>query len=105
MIEGIQLLEMKHNREMSWCCGAGGGVKMLYGDIAGGIARDRLTDTRTCMIKMSEDRLKEAKETRANVLVSACVFCKNNLSQAATEDNALLDVLDISQILLDCEFY
>jgi len=105
MIEGIQLLEMKHNREMSWCCGAGGGVKMLYGDIAGGIARDRLTDTRTCMIKMSEDRLKEAKETRANVLVSACVFCKNNLSQAATEDNALLDVLDISEILLDCEFY
>jgi len=105
MIEGIQLLEMKHNREMSWCCGAGGGVKMLYGDVAGGIARDRLSDTRTCMIKLSEDRLKEAIETQANVLVSSCVFCKNNLSQAATEDNSLLKVLDISEILLDCEFY
>ena len=105
MIEGLQLLEMKHNREMSWCCGAGGGVKMLYGDVAGGIARDRLSDTRTCMIKLSEDRLKEAIETQANILVSSCVFCKNNLSQAATEDKSLLKVVDISEILLDCEFY
>jgi heterodisulfide reductase subunit D len=105
MIEGITLFEMRHNREMSWCCGAGGGVKSLYGDIAGEIARDRLTDTRTCMIKMSEDRLKEAEETSANVLVSSCVFCKNNLFQAATEDKSALKVLDISQILLDCEFY
>lgn len=105
MIEGIQLFEMRHNREMAWCCGAGGGVKALYGDIAGGIARDRLTDTRTCMAKMSEDRLKEAEETSANVLVSSCVFCKNNLFQAATEDKSALKVLDISQILLDCEFY
>ncbi len=105
MIEGIQLFEMRHNREMAWCCGAGGGVKSLYGDIAGEIARDRLTDTRTCMVKMSEDRLKEAEETSANVLVSSCVFCKNNLFQAATEDKSALKVLDISQILLDCEFY
>ena len=78
---------------------------MLYGDVAGGVARDRLSDTRTCMIKLSEDRLKEAMETQANILVSSCVFCKNNLSQAATEDKSLLKVVDISEILLDCEFY
>ncbi len=105
MIEGIKLLEMKHNRDMAWCCGAGGGVKALYGDIAGGIARDRLNETRVCMTKLSEDRLKEAEETNASVLVSSCVFCKNNLFQAATEDSSPIKVTDISELLLDCEFY
>jgi len=105
MTEGIKLYEMKHNRDMAWCCGAGGGVKALYGEIAGEIGRDRLTETRTCMIRIREDRLKEAVETNAEVLVSSCVFCKNNLFQVAMEDNAPIDVLDISQILLDCEFY
>jgi heterodisulfide reductase subunit D len=105
MIEGIELFEMKHNRDMSWCCGAGGGVKALYGDIAGVIGRDRLDETRTCMVKLYEDRLKEALETKADALVSACVFCKNNLYQAATEDNSPIKVVDISQILKDCEFY
>lgn len=104
-IEGIKLFEMKHNREMAWCCGAGGGVKALYGDIAGEIGRDRLTETRACMVKIREDRLKEAVETHAEVLVSSCVFCKNNLFQVANEDHSPIKVLDISQILLDCEFY
>ena len=105
MIEGIKVFEMKHNRDMSWCCGAGGGVKALYGDIAGEIGRDRLAETRACMVRIREDRLKEAVETNAEVLVSSCVFCKNNLFQAANEDNSPIKVMDISQLLLDCEFY
>jgi len=104
-IEGIKLYEMKHNRDMSWCCGAGGGVKALYGDIAGAVGRDRIAETRTCMIRIREDRLKEAIETNAEALVSSCVFCKNNLFQVANEENAPIKVIDISQILLDCEFY
>lgn len=104
-IEGIKLFEMKHNRDMSWCCGAGGGVKALYGDIAVEVGRDRLAETRTCMVKIREDRLKEAVETTAEVLVSSCVFCKNNLFQVANEDNSPIKVTDISQILADCEFY
>ncbi|MFW9895611.1 MAG: (Fe-S)-binding protein [Candidatus Thorarchaeota archaeon] len=105
MIEGIKLFEMKHNRDMSWCCGAGGGVKALYGDIAVEVGRDRLAETRACMVRIREDRLKEAIETTAEVLVSSCVFCKNNLFQVANEDQSLIKVMDISQILADCEFY
>ncbi|MFX0027785.1 MAG: (Fe-S)-binding protein [Candidatus Hermodarchaeota archaeon] len=105
MIEGVKLFEMKHNKEMAWCCGAGGGVKALYGDIAAEVGRDRITETRTCMVRIREDRLKEALETRAEVLVSSCVFCKNNLFQVAVEDNSPIKVMDISQLLLDCEFY
>lgn len=105
MIEGVKLFEMKHNKDMAWCCGAGGGVKALYGDIAAEVGRDRITETRTCMVRIREDRLKEALETRAEVLVSSCVFCKNNLFQVANEDNSPIKVMDISQLLLDCEFY
>jgi len=104
-IEGVKLFEMKHNRDMSWCCGAGGGVKALYGDIAVEVGRDRLAETRTCMVKIREDRLKEAVETTAEVLVSSCVFCKNNLFQVANEDDSPIKVTDISQLLADCEFY
>jgi heterodisulfide reductase subunit D len=104
-IEGVKLFEMKHNRDMSWCCGAGGGVKALYGDVAVEVGRDRLAETRACMVRIREDRLKEAVETSAEVLVSSCVFCKNNLFQVANEDNSPLKVMDISQLLADCEFY
>jgi len=104
-IEGVKLFEMKHNKDMSWCCGAGGGVKALYGDIAVEVGRDRITETRACMARMREDRLKEAIETSAEVLVSSCVFCKNNLYQVASEDNSPIKVMDISQLLADCEFY
>lgn len=105
MIEGVKLFEMKHNRDMSWCCGAGGGVKALYGDIAVEVGRDRLSETRACMVRIREDRLKEAMETTAEVLVSSCVFCKNNLFQVANEDDSPIKVMDISQLLADCEFY
>ena len=47
----------------------------------------------------------EAIETSAEVLVSSCVFCKNNLYQVASEDNSPIKVMDISQLLADCEFY
>jgi len=104
MIEGIKLIEMKHNREMSWCCGAGGGVRALYGEISTDIASNRLDETTACWDEINEDRIKEALETEAESLVSACVFCKNNLFLAADEEERPIEVIDITQILEDCEF-
>ena len=105
MIEGIKLIEMKHNREMSWCCGAGGGVRALYGEISTDIASNRIDETVACWENINADRLKEALETKADTLLSACVFCKNNLFLAASEDKSELPVMDIIQVLEDCEFY
>jgi heterodisulfide reductase subunit D len=105
MIEGIKLIEMKHNRDMSWCCGAGGGVRALYGEISTDIASNRLDETVACWEKINADRLKEAIETEAELLLSGCVFCKNNLFLAANEANSELPVMDITQLLEDCEFY
>ncbi len=103
MIEGIQLSEMQYNKKMSHCCGAGGGVRALYGDVATDIADSRLDETVECWDQINEDRLLEAVETKAESLVSACVFCKNNLSNAASQFKPDLPVQDILQILENCE--
>ena len=105
MIEGIKLVEMKHIRDMSWCCGAGGGVKSLYGELATEVATNRLGESTNCVEVLRNDRLHEAEETHAEWMVSSCVFCKNNLYQAADESSSALSVVDISEILEDCEFY
>jgi Fe-S oxidoreductase len=39
---GWQIVELPDNREMSLCCGAGGGVKSNYPDLANSIAQARL---------------------------------------------------------------
>ena len=104
MIEGIKLIEMKHNKKMAWCCGAGGGVRALYGEISLDIANNRLDETVACWDKINEDRLKEALATKADTLVSACVFCKNNLHLVAGKAEDGIPVLDLSQILEECEF-
>jgi len=103
MIEGIKFIEMKHNKDMSWCCGAGGGVRALYGEISTDIASNRLDETVACWDEINEDRLKEALEIEAEALISGCVFCKNNLHLAADEMKSTIKVLDISQILENCE--
>jgi Fe-S oxidoreductase len=72
---------MENNREKARCCGSGGGVKSAYGDLSNSIA---------------ELRIKEAKETDADLLVSACPFCKLNLSQNSDD----LEILDLSEFVL-----
>ena len=75
------LVEMENIRENSRCCGSGGGVKSAYDDLSNSIAKLRI---------------KEAKETGADLLVSACPFCKLNLSQNSDD----LEVLDLSEFVL-----
>lgn len=73
------LVEMENIREESLCCGAGGGVKSAYPEIAGEMARARL---------------KQAKDTNCRTLVTPCPFCKLNL------ENDDLEVLDITEFLV-----
>lgn len=76
------LVEMKNIKEKARCCGSGGGVKSAYGDLSNSIG---------------ELRIKEAKETGADLLVSACPFCKLNLSENSDD----IDVLDLSEFVLE----
>ncbi len=83
-IPGLNLVEMKRNKENAWCCGAGGGVKIGYPDWA---------------LEISEERLREAKETGAGILSSICPFCRTNLEDANQKFNMGFEVLDLIEIL------
>ena len=74
--------EMKRKREQAWCCGAGGGVKSAYDDFA---------------LWSAGERIKEAKEVGAEAIVSACPFCKRNLSEAAEKEG--VEVYDIVELV------
>ena len=74
------LKEMENNRENSKCCGAGGGVKSAFPEIAKSIAKSKL---------------REVEATKCETLITTCPFCKLNL-----DENSYLEVLDLSEFLL-----
>ena len=80
-IPGLELVEMPRNREYSRCCGAGGGLKSGYPDIQN---------------RMSQRRIREAEETGAQELVSACPFCYQGLQVGITATDSPLIMRDIS---------
>ncbi|MDR2699116.1 MAG: (Fe-S)-binding protein [Candidatus Methanoplasma sp.] len=84
-IKGIELVEMERSRENSRCCGAGGGYKSQYNDMAVNIAAERIRD---------------AEETGAEVLVTCCPFCVVNLTQGAKQVGSKIKVMDLSEVLL-----
>lgn len=73
------LVEMESIRENSLCCGAGGGVKSAYPEIAS---------------EMAKSRINQAKDTGCETLITACPFCKLNL------ENEDLEVLDLTEFLV-----
>lgn len=73
------IVEMKNIREDSLCCGAGGGVKSAYPEIADEIGKARII---------------QAKDTGCDTLITTCPFCKLNLK------NDDVEVLDLSEFLV-----
>jgi len=86
-IPGIELVEMKRNRKNAWCCGAGGGVKSQFPDLA---------------LEISKERIKEAVESGADILTTSCPFCYGNFSDVykemapdIQEKIKLIDIIDL----------
>ena len=84
-IKGIEFVEMDRNRANSRCCGAGGGYKSQFNNLA---------------VRIAADRIRDAEKTGAEILVTACPFCVTNLSQGAKAINSKIKVMDIGEILL-----
>ena len=74
------LVEMKNSHEDSLCCGAGGGVKSAYPEIAD---------------EMAKSRIRQAFETGCETLITACPFCKLNL------ENDDINVVDLTEFLVE----
>ena len=84
-IPGLNFVEMPRTRENAFCCGAGRGTKEAFPELASFSARHRLD---------------EVKAVGAEVLVSACPWCKNNFALAAKETGNPVKVMDISELIL-----
>ncbi|MGV9103316.1 MAG: (Fe-S)-binding protein [Candidatus Thorarchaeota archaeon] len=66
-IPGIDFREMYRIKGDSFCCGAGGGVKTQFPDMA---------------LATAKERVKEAASTGAEVLMTSCPFCITNFQDA-----------------------
>lgn len=61
-LDGVEFVEMKRNQADAYCCGAGGGGRS-----------QAFTEFST---QVAEDRLREFRETGADLLITACPYCK-----------------------------
>ncbi|MGE4274845.1 MAG: (Fe-S)-binding protein [Candidatus Methanomethylophilaceae archaeon] len=84
-IKGLEFVEMERNRKNSRCCGAGGGYKSAFNDLA---------------VNVAAERVRDAEDVGAEIIVTACPFCVLNLKQGAKQAKSNVKVMDISQLLL-----
>ncbi|HEQ65462.1 MAG TPA: (Fe-S)-binding protein, partial [bacterium] len=78
-----KFVEMEMSGEISLCCGGGGGVSSNFPEITGDI---------------SEARVLQALDTKADILVSACPMCDYQLAAASAKK---IEVLDIVELIYD----
>jgi len=79
---GIEIIEMESNKENAWCCGSGGGVKSAFKDMA---------------LETARERVRHAQSVSVDILLSACPFCKLNLSDGAKGRD--IEVLDLVELI------
>jgi len=84
-IPGLQLIETKAEKEDSQCCGAGGGFKSAFNDMAEEIAAERV---------------KQFVAAGAEVIVTSCPFCQVNLNAGAKRAGLDIKTMDIVQVAL-----
>lgn len=82
-IKGTTVVEMPYSGEESLCCGGGGNRMFLEYN------GPRLADL----------RIKQASDTGAGLVVTACPYCNMNLYDSAKTKNANVRVLDLAEVL------
>lgn len=88
-IPGVTLVEMDRSRQKSLCCEGGGGRMWLEGT--------------NPAIRLAQERVKEALDTGAQILATACPFCLLTLEEAVKHLNAQdrLQVKDIAELAFE----
>jgi len=87
-IPDIDFVEMSRNRLMARCCGGGGSVIALEPELAA---------------DMAAIRVKDAVDVNAEIIVSGCSACKDNLRKGVKvipkEERPKIKVMDITEIV------
>jgi Fe-S oxidoreductase len=83
-IPGIKVSEMSRIKEYAWCCGAGGGVLDSNPEFA---------------LWTANERIDEAKNSGADVLVTACPWCEKIFNEAAQRSDSNFKVYDVVELV------
>jgi heterodisulfide reductase subunit D len=83
-VPGVELVEMKRNRADAWCCGSGIVVAPAFPNLS---------------LSIADKRIKEAKETGAEILATACPTCVTQLSLASRRARANIEVVDLVDLI------
>jgi Fe-S oxidoreductase len=85
-IPGLELVEMKRNKENGMCCGAGGGL---------------MWTEETTGNRINVARTEQAMEVKPDMISSACPFCLTMLSDGtkAKEVDEDISTMDVAEIL------
>lgn len=75
---------MPRNRENTWCCGSGGGVKSAFPDFA---------------LWTANERLKEVESVGVSTIITTCPFCVRNLRDAIESSGKPLKVYDLMELV------
>ena len=81
-IPGINYLELDRSHEKSFCCGAGGGVRVNFPDLAN---------------EIGINRVKEINNSNVEYLISACPLCKFHFKHS--KNIGKIEVLDIVELI------
>jgi len=87
-IPGLEYVEMARNRLQARCCGGGGGMIAYDPEMA---------------VEMAAERVQDALDVGAEIIVSGCAACKDNLRKGAKsfpkEVRGKLKIMDITEIV------
>lgn len=83
-IPGVQLKEMKKNREDANCCGGGGNLEATNPGLGEKIALQRLAEAKTVEVK---------------TIVSCCQQCKRTLANVARKNKIRMQVWDLTEFV------
>jgi len=87
-IPGLEYAEMARNRLQARCCGGGGGVQANLPEMA---------------VEMAAERVRDAVAVGAEIIVSGCAACKDNLRKGIKalpkDQRGKLKVMDITEMV------
>ena len=83
-IPNIDFVELRRNRGNTWCCGGGGTYKMTHPDDS---------------LDIAGDKLDEAKEVKADIILSCCPTCKWNIKDVIEKEGPQLKVFDLTELV------
>jgi Fe-S oxidoreductase len=84
-VTGREIVEMERHSDNAMCCGNGAGMRRLWPEKAKVIG---------------SERIRHAMQINANIIVTACPFCKNLLASQSTDEIKVIDLPELALMAL-----